>query len=169
MLQKFYWRGIKLIWTRRARVQEMEERVKAGGPQLSRWETKFIQTNRRDTIKYVPFFYVPLHRLTALAAGRLVPFLLMIIIIEEIIPLVVLYAPGILPSTCLLPSQKERIDTKRREKQMAFALHNRQLFERLRQRLLANPTTPVRTLLDSSSLIALNGCVPYSSFPCRSC
>lgn len=83
----------------------------------------------------------------------------MVIIIEEIIPLVVLYAPGILPSTCLLPSQKERIDTKRREKQKAFALNNRQLFERLRQRLLANPTTPVRTLLDSPSLIALNGCV----------
>ena len=85
----------------------------------------------------------------------------MVIIIEEIIPLVVLYAPGILPSTCLLPSQKERIDTKRREKQKMFALNNRQLFERLRQRLLANPTTPVRTLLDSPSLVALNGCVVF--------
>ena len=53
MPQKFYWRGIKLIWTRRARVREMEERVKAGGPPLSRWETKFIQTNRLDTIKCV--------------------------------------------------------------------------------------------------------------------
>ena len=85
----------------------------------------------------------------------------MVIIIEEIIPLVVLYAPGILPSTCLLPSQKERIDTKRREKQKMFALNNRQLFEKLRQRLLANPTTPVRTLLDSPSLVALNGCVVF--------
>ena len=86
----------------------------------------------------------------------------MVIIIEEIIPLVVLYAPGILPSTCLLPSQKERIDTKRREKQMSSALNNRQLFDRLRQRLLADPTAPVRTLLDSSSLIALNGCAASS-------
>lgn len=107
--------------------------------------------------------------LTVRTSDRLVPFLLMLIIIEEIIPLVVLYAPGVLPSTCLLPSQKDRIDTKRRDKQKAFALNNRQLFEKLRQRLLANPTTPVRTLLDSPSLIALNGCVLYwlSEMICR--
>ncbi|KAH9924412.1 uncharacterized protein B0H18DRAFT_1211856 [Fomitopsis serialis] len=143
-LFKFYWRGIKLIWTRRARVREMEERVKAGGPPLARWEVKFIRTNNRDTLK-------------------LVPFLLMVIIIEEIIPLVVLYAPGVLPSTCLLPSQKERIDTKRREKQKTYALNNRQMFEKLRQRLLANPTTPARTLLDSPTLIALNGILALST------
>ncbi|TFY67236.1 hypothetical protein EVJ58_g1752 [Rhodofomes roseus] len=137
-LFKFYWRGIKMIWTRRARVREMEERVKAGGPLLSRWEVKFIQTNRRDTLK-------------------LVPFLLLVIIMEEIIPLVVLYAPGVLPSTCLLPSQKDRIDTKRREKQKKFAFNNRQLYEKLQQRLLANPTAPVRSLMDSPTLIALNG------------
>jgi LETM1 and EF-hand domain-containing protein 1 len=41
----------------------------------------------------------------------------MIVVIEEIIPLVVLYAPGILPSTCILPSQRERIDSQRHERQ----------------------------------------------------
>lgn len=41
----------------------------------------------------------------------------MILIIEEIIPLVVLYVPEILPSTCILPSQRERIDSQRHERQ----------------------------------------------------
>lgn len=49
--------------------------------------------------------------------GRLVPFVLTIVIVEEIIPLIVLYAPGLLPSTCILPSQRDRILTKRHEKQ----------------------------------------------------
>ena len=48
---------------------------------------------------------------------RLVPFVLTIVILEEIIPLIVIYAPGLLPSTCILPSQRERILTKRHEKQ----------------------------------------------------
>ena len=52
-----------------------------------------------------------------LIIDRLVPFVLTIVIIEEIIPLIVLYAPGLLPSTCVLPSQRERILTKRHEKQ----------------------------------------------------
>lgn len=47
-----------------------------------------------------------------LRLGRLVPFLLIVLIIEEIIPLIVMYVPGILPSTCILPSQLERIQTK---------------------------------------------------------
>ncbi|KAH9978977.1 hypothetical protein BGW80DRAFT_1282159 [Lactifluus volemus] len=39
----------------------------------------------------------------------------------QAIPLIVLYAPGMLPSTCILTSQRERSDAKRREKQRAFA------------------------------------------------
>lgn len=110
---------------------------------MSRWETKFIRTNKQDTLK-------------------LIPFLLMILIIEEIIPLVVVYAPFILPSTCLLPSQKERIDTKRREKQKVYALNNKPLFEQLRQRLLADPATPTKAL-DSSALTAVNGLLALST------
>ena len=45
------------------------------------------------------------------------PFLLTIIIIEELIPLIVLYVPGMLPSTCVLPSQRERIEAKRHDRQ----------------------------------------------------
>ncbi|CCM00697.1 uncharacterized protein FIBRA_02736 [Fibroporia radiculosa] len=87
----------------------------------------------------------------------------MIIIIEEIIPLVVLYAPFVLPSTCLLPSQKERIDAKRREKQRLRVLASKPLFDRLRARMLASPATPVAALLDQPTLVALNGVLSLST------
>ena len=44
----------------------------------------------------------------------------------------VLYLPGLLPSTCLLPSQRERIEAKRREKQEAHVAIARIEFERLK-------------------------------------
>ena len=47
---------------------------------------------------------------------RLVPFVFTIVVIEEIIPLIVMYVPGMLPSTCVLPSQKARIEAKRHER-----------------------------------------------------
>ena len=54
---------------------------------------------------------------------RLVPFLLIVLIVEELIPLIVLYVPGMLPSTCVLPSQRGRIVAKRVERQRgAYAL-----------------------------------------------
>ena len=43
--------------------------------------------------------------------NRLVPFLSVILILEEALPLVVIYAPFLLPSTCKLPSQQRRIDS----------------------------------------------------------
>ena len=49
--QKFYWNGVKLINTNRLRVGEMQARVKAGGPPLTRWETRFIANYKRDALK----------------------------------------------------------------------------------------------------------------------
>ncbi len=59
---------------------------------------------------------------------RLVPFLAIVLVLEEVIPLIVLYAPGMLPSTCILTSQRERIDAKRREKQHAYPETMREVF-----------------------------------------
>lgn len=42
---------------------------------------------------------------------RLVPFLSIVLVLEEALPLVVIYAPFLLPSTCKLPSQQRRIDS----------------------------------------------------------
>ncbi|EMD32119.1 hypothetical protein CERSUDRAFT_162202 [Gelatoporia subvermispora B] len=144
-LFKFYFRGLKLIWTNRKRVQEMQARVKAGGQPLSRWEARFIQTYKLDALK-------------------LIPFAMIIIVIEEIIPLVVMYAPFLLPSTCILPSQKERIDTKKRAKQAAYAFNMKSVFENVRQRVLAQPDVPVEELLDSAALISINGILQLSTF-----
>ncbi|KAH8093921.1 hypothetical protein BXZ70DRAFT_1079150 [Cristinia sonorae] len=118
-LFKFYVRGLKLIFTNSKRAKEMQERVKAGGPPLSRWETRFIRTCKEDMLK-------------------LIPFAMIIIILEEIIPLVVLYAPFILPSTCILPSQKERIDAKKREKQRVFLASYQEIFAQLAENAAAD-------------------------------
>jgi len=46
----------------------------------------------------------------ALCWDRLVPFLTIVAVLEETLPLIVLYAPFLLPSTCKLPAQAKRID-----------------------------------------------------------
>ena len=43
--------------------------------------------------------------------------MLVALILEEVIPLIVMYIPGMLPSTCVLPSQRLRIEAKRHERQ----------------------------------------------------
>ena len=49
--------------------------------------------------------------------------MIIVVLVEELIPLIVLYAPAMLPSTCVLPSQRDRIVAKRIERQRgAYAL-----------------------------------------------
>lgn len=97
-LFKFYWAGLKYIFAHRKEVKRIQERIKNGGSPLTWREHRFILENNSDMIK-------------------LVPFILTIVVIEEIIPLIVMYVPGMLPSTCILPSQKARIEAKRHERQ----------------------------------------------------
>ncbi|KAL7281191.1 hypothetical protein ACG7TL_004499 [Trametes sanguinea] len=144
-LFKFYWNGVKLINTHRKRVRDINARVKAGGAPLSRWETRFIANYKRDALK-------------------LIPFALIIIIAEEAIPLVVIYTPFLLPSTCLLPSQKERIDAKRREKQRSFAELMQPVFEGVHSRAVSQPDASLDVLLDKSALISYNGVLSLSTF-----
>ncbi|KAG8887667.1 hypothetical protein FRB98_009229 [Tulasnella sp. 332] len=97
-LFKFYWHGLRLIGVHRRTVKDIERRLaaeKAAGrePTMTRWEWQFIRTYKQDVVK-------------------LVPFIMILLILEEILPLVVLYVPGLLPSTCILPSQSDRIQQK---------------------------------------------------------
>jgi hypothetical protein len=62
----------------------------------------------------------------------MIPFVLIALVLEEVIPLLVLYAPFMLPSTCVMPSQRERIQAKQREKQIAF-LSLREYFDEIRK------------------------------------
>ena len=75
---------------------------------------------------------------------RLVPFVITLLILEEVIPLIVLYAPGMLPSTCVLPSQRERIESKRKQKQ-------RDVYELFREKAAALETA------QDSSVKSLDG------------
>ncbi|KAI0331040.1 hypothetical protein GY45DRAFT_1361124 [Cubamyces sp. BRFM 1775] len=144
-LFKFYWNGVKLINTHRKRVRAINARVKSGGAPLSRWETRFIANYKRDALK-------------------LIPFALIILIAEEAIPLVVIYTPFLLPSTCLLPSQKDRIDTKRREKQRSFAESMKSELQSVYDRALAQPDAGVDALLDRVALVSYNGLMSLSTF-----
>lgn len=49
--QKFYFRGLKLIFSNRKRANAMLERARTGGPPLTRWETRYIQTCKVDMLK----------------------------------------------------------------------------------------------------------------------
>jgi hypothetical protein len=49
-----------------------------------------------------------------------------------VIPLIAIYAPFMLPSTCILPSQRARIEEKKTEKAIVFANNYRALFAQLK-------------------------------------
>ncbi|KAF7321488.1 Letm1 RBD domain-containing protein [Mycena kentingensis (nom. inval.)] len=89
-LAKFYFRGVKLVYTRSGIARDIRLRIANGGSPLERWEHRMLHTQSADLKKIVPFV------VTAL-------------IIEELIPLIIIWAPRSLPSTCILPSQRERI------------------------------------------------------------
>ncbi|KAI0093294.1 hypothetical protein BDY19DRAFT_419586 [Irpex rosettiformis] len=144
-LFKFYYRGLKLINTNRKRANEMKERVKIGGPPLTRWEHRFIRTSEEDMRK-------------------LIPFALIILIAEEVIPLVVMYTPFILPSTCILPAQKERIDGKLHAKQQVSAASMRDTFERIYALGKSDAGKDVKHLLDGPGLIAYSGILGHSNY-----
>ncbi|KAG8715628.1 hypothetical protein FRC11_002180 [Ceratobasidium sp. 423] len=93
-LFKFYVRGLKQLLVHRQIVKDL----KARGGKMTWEETHFIKTYKEDTRK-------------------LIPFLLILLILEEALPLVVLYAPFLLPSTCILPNQRARILWKRDDAQ----------------------------------------------------
>jgi hypothetical protein len=65
---------------------------------------------------------------------RVVPFIFIALLLEEVIPLIAIYAPFMLPSTCVLPSQRDRIEAKKTEKAIIFAKNYRPLFAHLKSK-----------------------------------
>ncbi|KAF8557951.1 hypothetical protein OG21DRAFT_1456332 [Imleria badia] len=109
-LLKFYFRGLKAINTHRKQAAAIATRAKSGGALPSRAEQRFIETYRRDVLK-------------------LVPFLVIVTIAEELVPFVALYAPRMLPSTCVLPGQRDRIVSRARNQQLTALFGHRGVFE----------------------------------------
>ncbi|SJX63205.1 uncharacterized protein SRS1_14029 [Sporisorium reilianum f. sp. reilianum] len=89
-LFKFYFNGVKQIWANRTLVKAVQARVASGGAALTREESQLIRTHEADMRK------LPL-------------FLFILLILEEALPLVVIWAPSLLPSTCILPNQLIKI------------------------------------------------------------
>lgn len=83
--------------------------------------------------------------------GRLIPFMVVVLVMEELIPLIAIYVPGMLPSTTVLPSQRKRIEEKAMEKQAAFAARQA-VFARIVQ---AGKTRGNEPMVDLQSLRAL--------------
>jgi LETM1 and EF-hand domain-containing protein 1 len=102
-----------MIWKHRQYVAEIRARVKDEGQNepLTRWESRFTTTHQADMTKWVSM-RVPLSLFDfeqCTGTNRLPFFVLTFIVLEEIIPLIILFAPAILPSTCILPSQHDKI------------------------------------------------------------
>ncbi|KAF8160991.1 hypothetical protein B0H34DRAFT_781657 [Crassisporium funariophilum] len=113
-LLKFYYRGVKLIFLRRKDIAMIKARIKEGGTSLTRSEFRLIQTQKDDI-------------------NKVIPFLIIAVLLEEVIPLIAIYAPFMLPSTCILPSQRLRIETKRAEKAQAFAAKYAHVYPELKR------------------------------------
>ena len=101
----FYWRGIKQIWFNREVVSEIKARqINNIDKPLTHREFQLIHTHQKDIKK-------------------LIPFAILFVLLEEVIPLIAYLAPQVLPSTVVLPSQKvsiRRAVEKRREEALKF-------------------------------------------------
>ncbi|WFD26732.1 hypothetical protein MNAN1_001717 [Malassezia nana] len=89
-LFRFYLDGVKQIWRNRAQVKAIQRHVRETQRDYTWEETQMIRTHSSDMLK------LPL-------------FLLILVTVEELLPLMVIYTPFLLPSTCILPSQALKI------------------------------------------------------------
>ncbi|KAI6044700.1 hypothetical protein EDC04DRAFT_328581 [Pisolithus marmoratus] len=137
-LLKFYFRGLKAINTHRIQVNTIQMRVKSGGALPTRAELRFIRTYKRDAFK-------------------LVPFMVIVLIAEELVPFVALYFPRMLPSTCVLPGQRDRIACKARADQLGVLFRNRGVYEAIYKDGQRTGFVHVRGLKDPVAVCSLLG------------
>jgi hypothetical protein len=78
-----------------------------------------------------------------------VPFFIIAMVLEEIIPIIAIYAPAMLPSTWILPAQKIRIEQKKTEKAKKVPSKYAPLLARLSQLEADTGSLPLKTLVDS--------------------
>ncbi|RDB25375.1 LETM1 and EF-hand domain-containing protein 1, mitochondrial [Hypsizygus marmoreus] len=143
-LAKFYYHGVKLIFIRRKHINLIHARIKAGGSPLSRREFRLIRTQKDDINKVVPFLFIAL-------------------LLEEVIPLIAIYAPFMLPSTCILPSQRDRIEEKRTEKAIAFATDYRHIYAQMKLKESPAGHLPLEALKEAGASIAICGVLGLST------
>ncbi|KAG2113908.1 uncharacterized protein F5147DRAFT_680527 [Suillus discolor] len=137
-LLKFYFRGLKAINTHRNQAAAIRSRIASGGAALSRAESRFIRTFHQDALK-------------------LIPFVIVVVVMEELIPFIALYVPRMLPSTCVLPGQRDRINAKARDNQQLVLAGNWQLFDVLRKESESSGFIPTLGLKNPEALCGVIG------------
>lgn len=118
-----------LLPRRQARLYPLQDSARHETPRPGRWSPARAlgvphvahAERRHQEVHASP---APLNELPHSTCLRLVPFVLIALILEEIIPLIVIWAPGMLPSTCILPSQRERIQAKAMDQALALAVNH---------------------------------------------
>ena len=102
---------------------------------------------------YVDLYFVSnIRSYLSTCPNRLIPFVVVVLLLEEVIPLIVLYAPFMLPSTCMLPAQRERVERKRRESQQVYALTMQEEFDAISK-------ATALSVLSRNQLVAMCGYV----------
>lgn len=102
-LFKFYWAGLKLLKTNVQDMRALQKGRKLEGWDLTRRELRFVERTQGDLI-------------------RLVPFVVLLATLEELLPLMVLYSPWMLPTATILPSQLLRIKAAEEERRRGALL-----------------------------------------------
>ncbi|KAF9098023.1 hypothetical protein BGX29_007831 [Mortierella sp. GBA35] len=93
--------GVKLLWVNKRVVKELRKAQKENGHELTRREFQL-------TIK------------TDIDIKRMIPFGLVFLLATEYIPLIIIFAPQMIPSTCVTPTQLEGRRKKIHEKRSAM-------------------------------------------------
>lgn len=82
----------------------------------------------------------------------------MAIVVEELIPVAAIYAPFMLPSTCILPGQLARIEEKKNLKAIASASEAQDILAKIRKSAV-DGTLPISALKGTGSAVVVCGCV----------
>ncbi|KAG0240731.1 LETM1-like protein-domain-containing protein [Mortierella sp. GBAus27b] len=89
--------GLKLLWVNKKIVKDLKRAEREEGYVLTRREFQLVLKTDQDV-------------------KRLVPFAIAFILAAEYIPLIIIFAPQLIPSTCVAPSQLESLRKKVHEK-----------------------------------------------------
>ncbi|KAF9909003.1 hypothetical protein EC991_009185 [Linnemannia zychae] len=93
--------GVKLLWVNKKVVKELKKAQQENGHVLTRREFQLVNKTEID-IK------------------RMIPFGLVFLLATEYIPLIIIFAPQMIPSTCVTPTQLENRRKKIHEKRSAM-------------------------------------------------
>lgn len=78
--------------------------------------------------------------------------MLIVLVAEEVVPFIALYLPRMLPSTCVLPGQRNRIILKARTSQLQALFRDRQMYELICKEHQQTGFVPVQSLKDPAAV-----------------